>query len=634
MRYNALPRPRRLIGIGLALIFASLGTLAHGFDWSGRIASDLRDLRSPSARVRRTAVERIAGYSRQAAEQPILNALADVDTTVRLAAAKAAARHRLVRAVPSLIRWLTSADEALRQEGARVLGQLKAKSAVQALIRSLEDPESKTRLRVIRALAEIADARAVIPLLGCLQDPNATVRQAAVEVLTVFGDRRAIPSLMASLGDPARTVRLAAIKALGRLRDPKTAYALTRLLRQADRDIVLGAIDALGDLKSAYAVPELAKLINVGSTTQRRHAIAALARIATVEAVDHLFAALETSSVRQAAQQSLGPVLKTNRYAQARLLRLLRRSPSNQSQTLVAVALAAEAQLGTAVPAIGRLLMHAPLPREELITALQSIGDSRAQRPLLTLIASDAAADLRYAAIRALGGLVDARADQSLIATLDDPDLRIRRLAISYLGRLRIRRAASALRPSVTDANDIVTRRLAARALAEIAATDSAAIFVELLSHQDAALRRSAVLGLGRIHDPRTLAPILRRCRTLAGANHLSCLQALGAASRGRSSDLAFDYLRERLRQPSSAIQSATLDGLAALKDPRIPTLLVDRFASIAAPIRYRVAQIVAHYPSLRARHIRRLTEWLEGGDQKLRSAAAWALLESGAREP
>jgi len=85
------------------------------------------------------------------------------------------------------------------------------------LIQALEDMDKSVRAAAIAGLRKNRDPAAVRPLISCLTDSDPAIRAGAAEVLGSLGNRQAIPALNRMHHDRFIDVRDAAARALSRL---------------------------------------------------------------------------------------------------------------------------------------------------------------------------------------------------------------------------------------------------------------------------------------------------------------------------------------------------------------------------------------------------------------------------------
>jgi putative heme-binding domain-containing protein len=145
----------------------------------------VRDLLGPqpSARGRRNAVWALCRMEGAEARAEVRKALADLDMTVRLAAAHAAGLHRDGKAGARLRAMVASAKEnpAVRREAATALGRIHNPAAVPALFEGLRlGGDRFLEHALIFALIQIGDRSG---LLRGLRDPSPVVRRGALIAL-------------------------------------------------------------------------------------------------------------------------------------------------------------------------------------------------------------------------------------------------------------------------------------------------------------------------------------------------------------------------------------------------------------------------------------------------------------------
>jgi HEAT repeat protein len=603
------------------------GNPATALDWAGKIQRDRKDLRSTDVAVRLGALERLAHYHDSQVNRLIIQALDDVDPRVQRLAASLAADRRLREAVPILMRWLTHWEDAVRLSAAQNLGRIGDGRAVRSLVRALVDPDLKVRLAVIKALGKLSTPtnHEVVPLLGRLRDTNAKVRRAAVEVLASKKDRRAVIPLLGRLGDSAREVVIAAVQALGEIGDPGAGPSLVRLLRDPSADVVSAALDTLGKLRYNGATEALVDLFKSASVEHRSKAAAALAKLATDQAIAALVSALGSPTLQGAAKAALA---EAGPRASAHLVELINNPRTARPVAVAAVEIARDARIEAAVPGIIQHVRAGRLPLLLLVRTLGTIGASEGQRTLLDLLAHPSP-EVRLAALDALRPVVDERAAEPLIKLLDSQSRRVQITAVEYLGRLRSRGATPRLMRLATSTSRRVARA-AVRALSLSRDPRAIPVLVQLLGHRDRTMRRFASQALARIHDPGALTPLLRLCQDSLAGVRVVCLQALGGILRGRSDDAALALLVNVIKGNDRSAFLAATDALAAMRDRRIPPLLIERYADLDPVLKRRVIDVLGSDPSYTSVALPFLLKVLGTGAPELKAGAAWALGKLG----
>jgi HEAT repeat protein len=147
--------------------------------------------------------------------------------------------------------------------------------------------------------------------------------------------------------------------------------------------------------------------------------------------------------------------------------------------------------------------------RIEAVGVLGWLKDTRALVPLARVATRDASAEIRRAAVGALGfaSADDAAIPDALLHALADPAWQVREEAATTLGKLRAHSARDALIAALGDDYWQVRLR-AARALGQLGDRAAAQALIALLSHAISNLRKEAALALGELRDPSTLAAL------------------------------------------------------------------------------------------------------------------------------
>ncbi|MBI3161103.1 MAG: HEAT repeat domain-containing protein [Chloroflexi bacterium] len=130
---------------------------------------------------------------------------------------------------------------------------------VEPLIEALADREKTVRKFAIVILGKLRDIRAIEELGMALYDLHHEVSQAAAESLAQFGEE-GLGVLSEALSHPEAGVRERAIYGLGMIRDERVVPLLIEMLRDPDRVVRKQAIQSLGDMRDKRAVPVLQEL--------------------------------------------------------------------------------------------------------------------------------------------------------------------------------------------------------------------------------------------------------------------------------------------------------------------------------------------------------------------------------------
>jgi len=199
----------------------------------------------------RSSAAEVLGYLRfPGASRALLEALADKNDAVRMAASRALAEIKDPELAASLVAFLKQPDRWLPARVAEVLVAL-GEHAVEPLLKAIPHFEGEAHL-IAEILGEIGDSRAVphlIELLG--KSPRARVRAAAAEALGKINSAEAIPALKKALRDEAWEVRSRAVNALARTGNPRVIPLLEEALKDAEWNVRASAEAAIGEMAAA-----------------------------------------------------------------------------------------------------------------------------------------------------------------------------------------------------------------------------------------------------------------------------------------------------------------------------------------------------------------------------------------------
>jgi quinoprotein glucose dehydrogenase len=415
------------------------------------------------------AIETVAAGGSESARRHAIWALGQIE--------RARTKHGTL-----LINLLSDRNPAVRLQAARVLNDLARKmdewpaetGLREKLTQLLSDPDHRVRFHAALGVSKFGKSTPIEPVLRLVaenQDRDPYLRHAAVTALASIADAAALAD-MAS--DTSSVVRITALLALRRQASPLIA----RYLRDGDARIVLEAARAINDLPIREALPALAdlspeskqaeplwrRIIGANLQTRRATGAANLASIAArsdvsdsirVEAIETL-AAWEKPSVRDRVTGLYHPL--ANRPAaeaaaalETKLSDLLRK-PSERVRVAACKAVAA-LKLRAAVNDLDALAADSSLWARTRVEALKALSvldgpkiadtmakaladpDSQvraeglrllAQRrpeealPVLERVINQGSVLEQQAALSLLGTINNPKADELLLARIDD----------------------------------------------------------------------------------------------------------------------------------------------------------------------------------------------------------------------
>jgi HEAT repeat protein len=165
----------------------------------------------------------------------------NTDPQVRQYAAYLLGKAHNPRAIQPLIEALADFDKSVREQATLSLSRI-GKAAIVPLSEAMKEPKWETRYRAAEALGKIADEKAVKPLIQGLKDNRDHVRYMAAKGLKELGDSDAIEPMVILLKDENRYVRMMAVRALGALGGKKVNEALNAALTAEQDEKVREAI--------------------------------------------------------------------------------------------------------------------------------------------------------------------------------------------------------------------------------------------------------------------------------------------------------------------------------------------------------------------------------------------------------
>ena len=265
-----------------------------------------------------------------------------------------------------------------------------------------------------------------------------------------------------------------------------------------------------------------------------------------------------------------------------------------------------------------------PKVREMAIRALDKIRDESAVDLLIQALA-DSSTEIRQRAARALGKIEDPRAIQALGIALNDEDPEVRQRVIRALGDIEDESAVEWLIPVLTDPN-VEIRREAAQALGEIEDLGAVEALGAALNDEDLEVRQEVIQALGDIEDASAvewLVPLLTDPNVEIRREAARALGEIGDPG-------AVEALTEALNDPDLEVRQGAIRALGRTYDESAVEWLI-RFATDPnVEIRRRVAWALGQIGGLRA--LQALNAASNDADSRVRRTASRALREIGRR--
>ena len=565
-----------------------------------------RDLASADDELRRLAVERLGLLPPAEAVPELVARLGDPSWRVRKAAVeRLAGSPEPGLACDSLVTALADGENPGRRNAALEALVRFGPVALGALLAATASADADVRKQVVDALAGIAAPASAARLAELLADPDANVRGAAADALGAIGRPESAALLLRAAGeDPERLVRLSALRALARMEQPVAVAEVAAAL--ADGLLRPAALALLGWSDDPEALPVLQKAFAAGPRAAGEAAMQALLQLAgrlpaaeaerlaertresalaAPEAVERAVARLEGADLptRLTLVQFLG-LVRSERV----VLPLLRAGRDEALSELVLATLQAFGPAAEAVLDAG----WGALDADERALACELFGragnpDGR-RRLLQALVQPDPV--LRASAVRALARRRDPEALEALVRRFEaeaeaDEDGASEELELLAEAIVAIaapgedgdessaRRAGRMLAERLPEATESY-RSAAARVLGQLGGPENAEGLALLFSDPSAAVRRAAVEALARLGRgalPETLH--------LACADEAPLVRIAAAAALGRAADpRALEDLERLAFDEDAGVRGAALRAAGALQ-PRDPDALARRLA-------------------------------------------------------
>jgi HEAT repeat protein/cytochrome c-type biogenesis protein CcmH/NrfG len=480
-------------------------------------AAGTRDshLRSTDASAEQTALA-------QRASKPLLEALADTDTSQRRIAVELLGQMGNAYAAVAL---LTTAEH----DGDIVLRRLALLGAAAAAPETLAGrfqvlaraPERRLRDAAAYGLARMSGSTARAALHELLQSPTPSVRALSLMGQSRSCDAASMPVMRSLLAtDPSALVRGAAALALGLCRDRTSVTAIAAALRSERDEAALAAAVALGLLGDRTAAESLTEVLFAADPALRTAASWSLRRLArearpeppapTLGAPDEPLSlgpwlGLWMAREPEVATSEMFTTFSGALYASAQAALVGSRTSARTALAL----------LGGEDPAVS------PGP-----AACRALRD--ALQPELRELSGHADPQVRAAALLLLAG--GGAADASFVAALDDDDTLVQSAALDAIrsgGPIDSAQALERLSGLATHDPRWWVRRRAVLALTEAGAA-GVPILVRVLGQDEYAyVREAAANGLGELREPSAWEALTRAA---AGDSEIRVRQAAADA--------------------------------------------------------------------------------------------------------
>jgi HEAT repeat protein len=334
-------------------------------------------------------------------------------------------------------------------------------------------------------MPEASQADELQRYLRQLESHDVTVRSDAAHALGKLGDEAAVAGLARALQDADEYVRKSAVMALRRINTPTAAEALRAALSDRSEQVVLQAVNGLRDMRDKGAVEPLIRVLARRERSLQLAATEALTRIGA-DAVAPLMAAFEDKVLRRKIGTQLMKIL-------------IEVGPRAIDGLLEALGHDSQVIRGTALLVLGR------------------VGDGRIVRPLVDLFLRDPR--MQEPVVGTLARLEERGVLDGTDAVHTDRDLHPPKLVVdAFAGRPRAE-VIEQLRVALENPMPKV-RRFALRVLFALFGEGAFEQFVASLDDEDVDVKRLAIRILGKVRNKRVIEPLVALLQK-AGGEHV-----------------------------------------------------------------------------------------------------------------
>lgn len=456
----------------------------------GAVEPLIRLLKHRQAGKRRIAARTLFYMKASQAVPDLIEALQDSFDSVRSPVVKALGAIKDPHSVGPLMEMLKDRNAGVRDDAVLALGALRDYLSTEPLMKTLKGNDDKARWAAAHLLVKIKTPETAAQLIDELHSSDCKVRRVAAWSLRVIQSPRAVKYLIEALNDQDGEVCKLAAEALGAHGDSSAVDPLMQVLKDTSADSVLriNAATALESLRADEAANDLLGiLLNEDETPDLRQCIArVLVSLDCSSIVKHLITVFNDG--------------KTDGIVRRHLAWILAALKANEAEdSFVSMRKDKDYQLRRVILE-GLVSMNSPQVADFMIEALDDddvwirrfaaaelgeIKDPRAIGPLLDTLRMSSQHDpldpITQAVFQALRTIGDSRAEGPLIALIREKGYPFRVLVAETLGAIGGDRSIEALKEALQD-EEYGMRRTAAKAVSDIMARSSIDPFAELMA--------------------------------------------------------------------------------------------------------------------------------------------------------
>ena len=496
---------------------------------------------------------------------------------------------------------LRRGDEAARLHAAEVLSGHESYDPA-PLLGALSDDSWRVRRAAVKGVSQRAAPEAIAALINSVVENhhNPSLLNSALQVLT-SSDVDTLSPLLALLHGPKPDLRMQVALALGERRDARAVGPLIKALQDEDTNVRYHVIEALGKLKATDAVDPLVEIVEARDFFLSFAALDALAKIGDPRITPRMVPLLEDELLREPAISLLGQL--GDETAVAALTALLN-TPAAPTD-LIAGALANlsdryNAQFGEA-RYIADLVNDqiSATGVQNLLDALETPGQQNFRS--IALVLGWLKRPGMDRALTRLLGRVDLRDEivdalvrhgstslELLMSQLTVEDLEVRRSAVVVLGRIGDPRATLALVSTLSDESLAID---AANALAQIGDPDAAGGLLNLIGDNDASVRQAAVNALNSLMPADMSKRIIPLLHDPDPNVRESAVKIAGYFGYPESASELISLSRD----PDERVRCAAIEHLPCVEDERAPAVLAQALKDETPNVRAAAARALGH---------------------------------------
>jgi len=496
---------------------------------------------------------------------------------------------------------LAQGDESARLHAAETISDDESYDAT-SLLDALSDDSWRVRRAAIKGVSQRAAPEAITALLrSVIANPhNPSLLNSALQVLA-SSDVDTLSPLVDLLKHSSSDLRMQAALALGDQGDTRAVTALVNALNDEDTNVQYHVIEALGKLKAAAAVDALAAIAESRDFFLSFAALDALTKIGDARVAPRIVSLLEDELLLKPAVNLLGQLGDDS--AVTPMIAVLN-TPTAPADS-IADALATlhdryERQYGEGsyiADLTSREISATGV--QNLLDALES-RDKEELRSVALVLGWLKGAGVDRALTR-LMGRIDLRGEiiealvrhgtstvDLLLSQVTAEDLEVRRSAVVALGRIGDPRATSALINALGDESLALD---AANALGQIGDPQAFEGLLSLIGNEDASIRQAAVSALNSVIQPsmsERIIPLLHDPDPNVRESAVKIAGYFGYPEAGSA-------LVELSRDPNERVRCAALEHLPFVEDERAFEVLANAMKEETRNVRAAAARALGN---------------------------------------